>query len=176
MTTTIETERLLLRPVTVEDADGPYLGWLNDPEVNRYLESRFVTHTAAGLRAYIEGQSTDPDVHFFAIVTHDDQRHIGNIKLGPIEHEHGRGDIGILLGDPSVWGRGYATEAIEAVASWAFSALGLRKLTAGAYAPNVGSIKAFERAKFHVEATRPAHYRSGGKPVDAVLLARFAPD
>jgi len=173
--TTIETERLLLRDVIEADADGPYLDWLNDPAINRYLESRFAVHDREGLHAYIAAQRADPAVHFLAIVTRHDDRHVGNIKLGPLEAVHRRGDIGILLGDPGVWGRGYAAEAIGAVAEWAFAQLPVDKLTAGAYAPNVGSIKAFERAGFHVEARRRAHYRTDeGEPVDAVLLARFA--
>lgn len=177
MSAPIESERLRLRPVTVDDADGPYLDWLNDPTVNQYLESRFTVHTRQGLRSYIEAQTEDPKVHFFAIITNHDGRHVGNIKLGPVESVHRRGDIGILLGDSAVWGQGYATEAIQALAAWAFRTLGIEKLTAGAYRPNVGSVKAFERAGFHVEAVRRAHYRTDdGEAVDGVLLARFAPE
>lgn len=61
------------------------------------------------------------------------------------------------------------------VADWAFAELGLYKLTAGAYANNIGSIRAFIRAGFEIEAVRRRHYRSGEEMVDGVLLAMFSP-
>lgn len=36
-TQTIETERLLLRPLTPEDAPMMYVNWANDPDVTRWL-------------------------------------------------------------------------------------------------------------------------------------------
>ena len=48
----------------------------------------------------------------FAIKTTD--KHIGNIKLGPINWIHRYGDISLLIGDKDYWGKGIATEAIRA--------------------------------------------------------------
>ena len=165
-----------LRPMRIADADGPYLTWMNDPEVTRYLESRFQAYSAPDLAEYIETTVSDRANHFFAIEVLDSGRHVGNIKLGPVEEQHRRGDVGILIGDRSMWGRGIGSEAVRILADWAFGALGLRKMTAGAYSTNVGSVKAFERAGFHIEATRRSHYETADGVVDAVLLARFAPE
>jgi [ribosomal protein S5]-alanine N-acetyltransferase len=170
----IDGLRVRLRPMTTADADGPYHTWMNDPEITRYLESRFQSYEVADLAAYIDETISNPANHFFAIELVDSHRHVGNIKLGPVEVEHGRGDIGIIVGDRSVWGQGIASEAVRLLTEWAFVELGLRKVTAGAYGSNVGSVRAFERAGFHVEAVRPAHYASDDGFVDAVLLARFA--
>jgi [ribosomal protein S5]-alanine N-acetyltransferase len=165
-----------LRPMTTADAQGPYLTWMNDPEVTRYLESRFQSYEPSDLASYIEATTSDSSNHFFAIELAESGQHVGNIKLGPVEARHGRGDIGIIVGDRSVWGRGIATEAVRLLTGWAFAELGLRKVTAGAYSTNVGSVKAFERAGFHIEAIRARHYVSDEGTVDAVLLARFAGD
>jgi RimJ/RimL family protein N-acetyltransferase len=148
---------------------------MNDPEVTRFLESRFASHTPGSLRRFISDAELAADVYLFAIELLDGRRHIGNIKLGPVERHHGRADIGLLIGAKDCWGRGYATEAIETVTGWAFAELGLRKVTAGAYAPNEGSIRAFERAGYHIECVRRDHYVDTHTTVDAVLLARFAP-
>lgn len=167
--------RLHLRPVRPADADGPYLRWLNDPNVMRFLETRFATHTAEGLRNYIEQTTATPDNVFLAIVLRTDGRHIGNLKLGPINRVHQLGDIGLLIGEPDCWGKGYATEAIGLLASHAFEALRLHKLTASCYANNAGSARAFQKAGFTVEAVRPQHFLCEGKWVDAVLLGRINP-
>ena len=173
MSPTIDTPRLVLRAVEPDDVDGPYLGWMNDPDVTQYLESRFATHTRDDLASYVNDTRSRSDVHFFAIVVKDGERHIGNIKLGPISVEHSRGDIGIIIGAKDCWGRGYATEAIEALTAWAFAELGLAKVTAGAYGHNHGSVRAFQSAGFAVEATLRRHYRSDDGWVDGVLMARF---
>jgi ribosomal-protein-alanine N-acetyltransferase len=171
----LEGERLILRDLEPADAGGRYLEWMGDPEVMKYLESRFTAYAHDDLLAYIQAARQDPAVRLLGIVRREDGRHIGNLKLGPIDHQHGRADIGILIGERDCWGKGYGTEAVATVSAWAFTALALRKLTAGAYSSNVGSIRAFQRAGFHVEATRSQHYVSGDQIVDAVLLARFRP-
>jgi ribosomal-protein-alanine N-acetyltransferase len=172
---TVSTARLLLRPITVEDADGPYRDWMRDPLVLQHLEAR-LTSGPTDLRGYIEAQTAEPGVRFYAITVRASGQHIGNIKIGPVERWHQRGDVGIIIGDRSQWGYGYATEAIRAFTDAMFVDLALAKITAGAYATNVGSIRAFEQAGFHVEATRRRHYRGDDGWVEGVHLARFAPE
>jgi ribosomal-protein-alanine N-acetyltransferase len=172
--TELHGKRVTLRPVDELDADGPYLEWMHDAEITRYLEVRRPPDRSE-LRSYIRQMNADPATWFFAIVT-EDETHIGNIKLGPIDHYHRRGDIGILIGERSSWGKGYATDAIATLSAWAFADLGLEKLTAGAYDANAGSIRAFQKAGFQIEGVRRSHGVVDGHRVDGVLLARFAPD
>lgn len=169
----LDGERLYLRPVRVVDVTEEYVNWLNNEEVNQYLESRFIIHTPGSVQAYVEKIVRDPDIFFFAMVRKDNNRHIGNIKLGPMDWHHKIGDIGIIIGDRDSWGKGYATEAIAAVSNFAFSELGLHKLTAGAYENNVGSIKAFQKAGFWEEGRKKSHYFYQGKYIDSVLLAKI---
>ena len=161
----------VLKPDDVSDA---YVDWLNDPEINRYLESRFTVHDRAGVAAYVASMLASPTTLFMAIHSKALDQHVGNIKIGPIDRNHGLGEIGLMIGERAAWGRGIATHAIAAVADIGFLDLGLRKLTAGCYADNNGSRIAFERAGFTVEATRRAHFVSDGRLEDLVLLARFA--
>jgi RimJ/RimL family protein N-acetyltransferase len=170
-----EGERIYLRPVALADAGARYVAWMNDPEINRYLESRFEAATLPGLRSFIRSMRADPDNVFLAIVLKRGHRHIGNIKLGPINRIHGFGEIGILLGEKDCWGKGYATEAISVLSDYAFGRLGLHKLTAGAYAANRGSVRAFLKAGFAREGVKRDQYRCGNGYQDLVLLGKVAP-
>ena len=172
----IGSERLLLREVRVEDAHGAYYHWMNDPEITQYLESRFTPHSVEQLEEFVRGVQKDRRNIFLAIVLRESQQHIGNIKLGPIDWNHRMADIGIVLGERSCWGKGIATEAIALISQYAFDVLNLRKLNAGCYATNGGSVRALEKAGFHVEAVRKAHYFSHGSYVDAIQLSRFRPE
>lgn len=167
--------RLHLRPVRLADGGGRYVQWLNNPKVNQYLESRFERHTKASVRRFILATNRQPANVFLSIVLNESQRHIGNIKLGPINSVHRLGDIGILIGEEDCWGKGYATEAIQLLTEHAFRTLNLHKVTASCYADNAGSARAFEKAGFVVEAVRPAHFLCAGRYVDAILLGKINP-
>jgi ribosomal-protein-alanine N-acetyltransferase len=170
----IDAPRLYLREVVPSDATERYAAWMNDPEVTRFMETRSTSHTVQDLRQYIEAMRRKPDTLFLAIVLRDGDRHIGNIKLGPVERVHRSADVALMIGDKASWGRGYAAEVIAAVSDHAFQHLGVRKLTAGCYAGNVGSRRAFEKAGYHIEATRRSQYFCDGVFQDGLLMARFS--
>lgn len=148
----INTPRLILRPLNSNDINATYLSWLNDPSVNAYLETRFLPQTLESLNSYWEEHRDDASNPWFAICLKEDERHIGNIKLGPINWIHRRADVSLFIGDSNCWGSGYATESISALTEWAFVVLDLQKLNAGIYADNIGSCRAFEKCGFELEA------------------------
>src|SRR3989338_6921680 len=168
----LESKRIYLRLMEDKDINKKYLSWINDSAVNRFLESRFKKWTLCDLKKYADDIRNSRDSLFFAIILKSRDKHIGNIKIGSINHIHKFADIGILIGDKSCWGNAYAREAIELVVNYAFNSLKLHKLTAGAYATNIGSIKAFQKAGFKIEGVRPKHYRESARYVDCVLMSR----
>jgi ribosomal-protein-alanine N-acetyltransferase len=168
-------ERIYLRRVRPDDVNETYCRWMNDPEVNKYLESRFSPHTMASLREYVAGKQGDEKNAFFAIILKQGPRHIGNIKLGPIDTIHRLADIGLMIGEKDCWGQGYASEAIRLVVGYAFGRLNLHKLTAGCYAPNQGSLKAFLKVGFLQEGLRRSHCLCDGKYVDDIQLGLIRP-
>lgn len=163
-------KRVYLRKVLASDVNENYLRWMTDPETTQYLESRFYKHTIKSLRQYVLARQKDKGSIFLAIVLKKDNRHIGNIKLGPIDKNHKIADIGILIGEKDCWGKGYAKEAIGLIIRYAFNMLGLHKLTAGCYAPNKGSFKAFRAQGFIQEGLRKSHCYYRGRYVDDILL------
>lgn len=167
--TPVRTGRLVLRSLAAADATQTYLDWMNDPLTMRFLEARLVAHDMGSLRTFIEGCNADPRVLLLGICL-TDGRHIGNIKLGPVDDFHGHASLGLLIGEHDCWGRGYATEAIEAVTAHAFRELGLEKLTAGCYASNVGSARAFLRAGWLTEGRSLAMWRLDDGREDNILL------
>jgi len=160
----------VLMPEHVTEA---YVSWLNTPDINQYLESRFATHNVETTQAFVAMTLASPNNVFFGIRSHLLNRHVGNIKLGPIDQYHGTADIGILIGDKAAWGRGVATAAINVISEIARNQLKLRKLTASCYASNGGSRRAFEKTGFVVEGMRSAQFLLNGIPEDMVLMGRI---
>lgn len=167
--------RLRLRPLTLDDVTEQYVGWLNDAEVQRYSEYQFTRHTIVSVREYVARTIIDPRNHFFAIRLRDTGEHIGNVKLGPIDRHHRRGSIGILIGERSRWGYGYATEAIALLERYALDVLGLHKLTAGMYETNVGSHRLFSKLGYVEEGRRRAHCLQGDQWVNYIEFGKVSP-
>jgi len=172
----LQGELIYLREVRPSDVNEAYYSWMNDPEITRYLESRFFPNDMESLEDYVSKRQKDPNDIFLAIVLKDTDRHVGNIKLGPINWIHRLADVGVLIGDKDSWGKGYATEAIGLVARMAFHNLNLHKLTAGYYADNKGSERAFLKNGFLIEGKRRAHRFSNGVYVDTVILGLLRED
>lgn len=146
--------RLDFRELAVGDVTARYVGWLNDPQVNRFLETRHSRQTHDSVSAFVAAQAANPDVHLLKIVLRSGDLHIGNIKIGPINRHHGSAQLSLLIGERDVHGQGYGTEAIARVTRWAFDSLGLARVEAGCYEDNTASLRAFLKAGYTVEGFR----------------------
>lgn len=147
-----------------------YCEWLNDPDVNRHLETRFEAQTRERVLAYVAEQSASPVAVLLGIMRKADDLHLGNLRIGAIDRHHQTATIALVIGEKTAWGRGYGTEAIRLATGYAIDALGLRKLNARCYATNVGSIRAFERAGWEHEGRQVAQFISEGTAIDGVWL------
>ena len=157
-----------LRYLQLSDATPEYVSWLNDPEINQFIESRFFVHTKESVEDFISKTSNDSN-HTFAIIDNESGLHIGNIKIGNINPQHKYADIGLIIGDKFFWGKGVATEAIKMCVNFAFNQLKLHHLYAGIYDMNIGSIKAFEKAGFIREGCAKNKYLFNGKRIDSYI-------
>lgn len=144
-------EKIYLREVRAEDVNDEYYNWINDPEINKFLETRFLPRSRNDILNYVSKLDGNPNEIFFAICDKNNNKHIGNIKLGPINWYHRKADISLLVGDKKYWGKGIASESISLVVEFAFNVLNLNKVCAGYYINNIGSAKAFEKCGFKVE-------------------------
>lgn len=148
-----------------------HLQWLRDPHVGKFLEARFQEHSTETLLNFVKECEASKTVLLLGIRRVDNQQYVGNIILN-WDPNHGVGDIGIMIGDIPSWGRGLAGAAISLMCKLGFGFVGLRKIMAGAYASNMGSIRAFERNGFKVEATFVDHVLQDGNP-DSVCMMRL---
>jgi len=161
--------------LTEADASDRYLSWLRDSRVNKYLESRFyLPQSKEEIRQFIASVNQSRNEILFGIFTEKHNRHIGNIKIGPISLDHLTAEIGYLIGEPSEWGRGYATTAIAITTAYAINRLGIRKVTAGCYASNIGSQKALLRAGFKEEGREVQQYLIDGNAEDGLRYGYIA--
>ena len=171
----LETEKTGLRPVSVTDANEEYLRWMNDAEVTRGLETGIFPTTRESLISFVEKISGSKDNVFLAIVEKSSGKHIGNIKLGNINWVHRHGELGILIGDKSTWGKGYGSDACRLIVDYAFTKLNLHKVWLAVFSNNPSAIKVYQRLNFVEEGRLKEHVFSEGKFEDKILMSVFNP-
>jgi RimJ/RimL family protein N-acetyltransferase len=175
MRTTIDTNRLTLRPFQATDAQrvamlvGDWdvcsmLARVPHPYAAADAEAWFATHAAA----HAAGEAFT-----YAIVTPSDGV-IGAISL----ELNGEGVtdgslvLGYWLGKP-YWGRGYATEAGAALLAYAEADTGVKHFRAGHFSENPASGKVLEKLGFvYTGEVKPQLYLARGIELPSRKMAR----
>ena len=130
-----------LRPLCLEDAEGPYPEWFNDPEVCRGNGHHFFPYLEQDARAFIEAAQDFSHRLIFAMQLNEDNRHIGNIELGKIDWIAHSAEYAIVLGDRDAWGRGLSKQASTLLLDHAFFSLNLHRVHCGTFANNDAMIR-----------------------------------
>ena len=122
---TIETDRLLLRALSPEDAEAAF-AWCGDPQVNRFMPYPLYTRVE-DVRAWLT-DAADSQWEF-AFVRKSDGQLMGSGGVSPGETPGDPWEVGYNL-RRDCWGRGYATEAARAMIGFAFRTFGVRDFSA----------------------------------------------
>jgi len=146
-----EGSLVILRPLQRADINERYLSWLNDPEVTRYTETGTFPSTAEDLENYYRSVTGSKNDVMLAVVDKKSGRHIGNVKLGPIQWVHRRATFGILIGEKDFWGKGVGLEATRLMVEYGFQRLNLHRIDLGVFAEHEAAVKCYEQAGFRVE-------------------------
>lgn len=139
----LDTARLRLRPVRIEDHGELFAHWTS-AEVRRFLFDGAILSAAditrvieASVRGFAESNSA-----LWLINATGTARSLGTAGLRPLE------DLGIEVFyslAPAAWGHGYATEVARAVVQYALGHLGLQEMFAEIDAANLASVAVVQR-------------------------------
>jgi RimJ/RimL family protein N-acetyltransferase len=149
---------LYLRPLEKTDATM-VMGWLNDPEVNRTLQTCFPINLVFE-EAFIE--KTSPSDLRLVIVLRDNDKPIGVVGLHEPDLRNRHAGFGITIGAKEEWGKGYATEATRLFVQHAFATLNLHRVWLKVYAYNPRGLRVYEKVGFQKEGVlRQDNFREG---------------
>lgn len=163
--------RVFLRRLTADDVSQDYLDWFADETVTEFLDSRRLT--LESVIDYITRGAATKQHYMYGIFDRESRRHIGNVKVGPIQWNHLVSDLVCVIGAREFWGKGLAKEAIRLGNRVAFDVHGMRKVSGGIASGNVGSIRAYTGADWVIEATLKGHHLINGEPQDRVVVSCF---
>lgn len=166
----LESQRLFYEPLSLKHLSMTYVNWLNDSQVNSYLESGG-GYTIEDLEVFLVEQE-QKKILFWAIYIKDSKKHIGNIKIDPIDLGNNSGEYGIMIGDTTEWGKGYAKEASFKVLDYCFNDLKLSKITLGVVDQNKKALKLYENMGFKRESVIHNYGIYEGKMCDCIRMVK----
>ena len=168
---TLETPRLLLRPVTLKDAADIY-HYSKDPLVAEHVlwDAHENIHQTRAYIRYILRQYKNGEPSSFAIVEKASRKVIGTIGYMWVSQDNASGEVGYSL-SRAHWNRGYMTEALKKVIAFGFEELHLNRIEAQHETTNPASGRVMEKAGMRPEGVLRARVFNKGKFMDVSLYS-----
>ena len=160
-TQSLETDRLILRRFTIEDADDMYNNWASDSKVTEFLTwsaHQNVDFTRELLKYWINNYE-DGGYFNWVIELRENGQAIGDISVVKLDERIEAAEIGYCM-CRSYWGRGIMAEALKAVMDYLFDVAGLNRVAACHDANNAKSGRVMEKAGMKLEGTLRATGRN----------------
>jgi ribosomal-protein-alanine N-acetyltransferase len=164
-------EKVTLKRFVESDITDEYVAWLNDPQVVKYSNQRFIQHTRETCKRYLDSFKGTGNL-LIKIERKVDCLFVGTMTAYISAH-HQTVDIGIMVGRRLVWGSGIGQEAWNLLLNWFLTQAAIRKVTAGTMRCNVAMVKLVERSGMSLEAVRPGQELLDGLPQDLVYYGKF---
>ena len=124
----IDTQRLILRRATMDDANAMYHNWAKDPQVTRFLtwpahSSPEVTKTV--LQDWVESYGKSDYYQWLIVLKDSDMGPIGSISVVSLDESQSKAEIGYCIGS-HWWHQGITSEALAAVIAFLFEQVGIQ--------------------------------------------------
>lgn len=168
----IETPRLTLRRFTYDDIPDMLMNWIANIKVQReYGEPTYDSPDEVRelLNKWI-GRYGDDDFYRWAIVLKERDENIGQIAFCRVYSELETAEIEYCIGE-DFWGRGYASEALNAVIDFSFRGPKFNKLEAFHRAANPRSGRVLQKTVMKQVDTVRRFEMTGSKPEGDVCYA-----
>ncbi|MER6443748.1 GNAT family N-acetyltransferase [Streptomyces venezuelae] len=163
-------DQVTLREFAPADVDD-VLAVIGDDQVTRWLsfDSRSRAEAVAMVEGAVARAREQPRTEYYLAVTpKGEDRVVGFARVAFAGIRAGKLGYAIAAQE---WGRGYATDAARCLTSYAFSELGLHRVSAAIGPSNTASIALVERLGFQKEGVLRDHVHTNGSWRDSVLYS-----
>lgn len=172
----IETNRLRLREITIEDASS-ILGYLSDEDVMKYygLAPFQSINDALDEIAWYQSMFNNETGIRWGITLKEQGMVIGSCGFHNMVSQHSRTDIGFVL-SKDYWGNGIAFEAVEAILRYGYEQMNFQRIQALIEPANVPSQKLVEKLGFVREGLLRNYKYTNGKFDDYYMYSLLKKD
>jgi ribosomal-protein-alanine N-acetyltransferase len=166
----LETNRLILRPFNLSDANA----------VEELANHHLIADTTLNIpHPYPKGAASDwitrlgehsenNTSHTFAVTAKENGELLGSMTIR--YEKYNKAELAYWIGVP-FWGKGYATEAATRLLQYGFEEKQLNKIFAAAFTRNPASSKVMEKIGMTYEGTFKQHVQKNGQFEDLAFYA-----
>lgn len=134
--------------------------WINQLETTRFLKMGVMSLDAE--ESWYDRIAKGDDIVYFAIYEKTTMQPIGGVNFHNINHEHRKAELGIMIGEKDLRGKGYGTEAVKLMCDFGFNAMGLNSIMLLTSGWNTAGQRAYEKAGFNeIGRRREARWFAG---------------
>lgn len=165
-------KRISLHGLRSEDLKegAPYYEWLDDLSLDLYTERSYFPNNPARMADYYNRACQNRDLLLLGIYDNETGKHVGNITLSDINWINRNAYIAYLLGDKTVTGRGYVTDACIMLMYYGFTKLNLERIHGGVSSRHPASQRVCEKVGLIVEGRRRNHLYRNGEFSDDIIV------
>ena len=166
-----------LRHVECEDLPF-FVRWLNDPEVILGLAMHTPLSQAEEDRWFEDTLKRDVDERplVIEVQVEDIWKMIGNCGFFNIDWRNRSAELGIFIGDKTLWNKGFGTEVMQLLLRHGFTTLNLHRIYLRVFENNFRAIRTYEKAGFtHEGRMRQAEFRDD-KYLDVLIMSVLRPE
>ncbi len=161
----LETNRLLLRRFTLDDAEAMYKNWASDPEVTKYL--MWPAHKSSSvsldvLERWVSAYDQINTYQWAIIIKDESPEPIGSIGVVQQNDTIAMAHIGYCIGR-KWWHQGITAEALKAVMDFLFDTVGINRIESRHDPRNPNSGRVMKKCGMRYEGTmRAADWNNQG--------------
>lgn len=145
--------------------------WLNDREVNSYLDIIYPVSKRDADSFLLEGDN-DSSKRLF-IIDNEDRKPIGIIILSNIKWEYRNCEIGIVIYDKNFRNKGYGRDALKTTIQFVFEEMNMHLLYLKAAEDNNAALKLYDELGFEREGLLRDRYYKSGKYGNIIVMSKI---
>ena len=163
-----------LRYLEFKDIDTLY-SWETDIELALW-SGWTIPRIYAAFRHKYEQRLTEPEKDLEMLGIEFEGILVGYVQLFFIDEYERRAEVGVLVGEKSLWGRGIASTALRIILDYAFTVRNLERVYAEVYGFNQRSLRLMERVGFQKEGILRQHEIHNGVRQDMHFFGILKPE
>ncbi len=164
-------EKVRLVPFEADRDSRNIANWRTNSEYLRLADGDIALQfSVENIKKWLEEQELSDSSAFFFIKTKNDDEIIGEIGLSGFKGNHCNAFVGISIGDPQNWGKGYGTDAMRIILKYAFAVLNLNHVSLTVFEYNPRGVRSYEKAGFKMEGVQRQFLNRDGRRWDMVRM------
>ena len=171
----IQGKNVVLRAISMKDANL-LIELINDAETEKMLGGSSFPVSLEGQEKWIAAQTGRIDVLRCIVALKENEEGIGTVILSDIDTKNGVAQVHIKMDKQRGRGKGYGTDALNAIVNYAFDEMRLNCIYADVLEYNTVSQKLFEKCGFHRDGVLRSRVFKGGRYINVVSYSRLKED